>query len=331
MNKSGQLHYDAYRAAAHDPAQIAADMRGTGYAALYGSMRLATTDQQRWARDWDAARIYVLSREALEVVLEAGARLQPGQYPIPHPPALPMWIEFDSVSIQTNNVSWTGMLFTADEAGDVEVMIMGASMPLGFTYAPETLHWRAPLLQTAHLAPPGHRCEAVSCPLQIQRGTGRVVIATSDQDALLTDQGIACQCWGTIEQWTRMIAAFLAFLTAQGIEHEIVVLPVKPPPRHIRRDPKRVSAPSNPIRYQRISLAHPAPSVIRRYADGTADVEPAAASDAPLTRTIVRRPHPRLLIAGPGQRWKTTRIVFVAQSVPYERHVRNGVRFWVEE
>ena len=328
--KHGTLLYDTYRAAAHQPQRVAQTMQDTSYAPLYD----AVTIDASMAPILDAARVYVLTLDAVQVIVDAAQRLQPSQLPIPRPPALPMWIEVDEqrvLRIEGMAFRFSGILLFA-EGERVVVQFLGAGgAPLALAYIPNSGQWQSPLIEASPLAPPDIACQHRDCPIR-ERESHKRLGGVFSRDVLLADAGLTCTCFGLRQDMLLLITAFLAFLTADGVEREEIVVQPPAQPRRARKQ-GATPLPRNPIRYQHLSLTNPTTISVRRLPSGQIDVQHRDAdADVALSREISKKAHFRLLIAGPGQRWLKTDVVLVHRSKPFQRRLRgNTTRFIVEE
>ena len=225
---------------------------------------------------------------------------------------------------------FSGILLYA-EGDRVMAELMGAGTMAGIAYRPNSGVWDSPLIEASSLAPESVRCQHDTCPIRARASRVAHIGSVSSGDVLLAESGIACSCWGLRQDLLLLITAFLSFLIADGVvSEEITVLPT-PQSHSQRRHHSGTGIPRNPIRYQRLSLTHPQSIVVRRLPNGQAEVTPQGVMEGTLSREITRRPHPRLLIAGPGQRWTKTQIVFVHASKPFYRRVSgNPIRFIVD-
>ena len=280
------------------------------------------------------ARIYVLTDDAVRCVAEAAALLGTRPYDLLPPPALPLWIEFEQGFLR-DRTDWDtfalGIHPVAVDTGKtplagvdnswLQVRLFRHNAPVSsLYYQPDSRAWKWEYT----LKPCTSGCQLAALT------TSTLASVVHSEQAMAADLGLACACWAEGNEWLRLIAVFFHLLSASGVEREVIVAPPITRSRRQQRHGATVAR-AKPLRYERVSLSHPKPQVVRRSEGKAEVVTPTADESTAWSRETRNKPYPRLLIAGPGSRWKKTQVVFVAASKPYRRRiVGNTIRYWVE-
>ena len=304
----------------------------------------------------DQSRVYVLTREALECVLDTAIRMRHHTIALaPIAPVLPMWVEFENCTVATmdadlhavwcvpdlllaeSSVGSPGSFITIQYAQPHTPSAQTATgsvsdgaviMPDFFTRADQysygwdagTRAWH--LMRSVPACPRAHEC-----PLARRDVHDGVLTIVSDRDAFpATDS--QCICFEMGVQWTLLLYVLFAMLQAEGAEHTSIDRRLRTPRHdgHRTAFEKRLQADydawnTNHPMYTRVSLSQRTHVRREQTPDGPA-LHYENTDESHITK-VAR--HPRFLIPGPGKPWRgdVPRIVFVAG---HNRHVHGHRR-----
>jgi hypothetical protein len=306
----------------------------------------ATLDTQRALVS--AARVYVISPEAAEVVEQAAVRLR--AIPPFEPPVPCVWLEFETDQIGLSSGERVRAItvhparqleVSAEPEHDIRCWIAPGICAKGMITSPTSWLWNV-----------GPCPEQAPCPLAAVRGdwlSARLALPNAE----------VCACAQSATRVLAYVSTLLTLLRADGVDQEEYLEEYltaaaswpEPEPRQATAGGKGASTAGAarpqpaagevaPIRWVRISLSQQQPWSRPSRADGArgvvGDDEGTAEGtddgedrdDVHLTQVAT---HARLLIPGPDKPWRgdTPRIVWVRT---HQRHVhgRSVARFYVE-
>ncbi len=283
----------------------------------------------------DQSKVFVLTPEALEVVIATTERLrQKAQGLVLDLPALPMWVEFEGKTLQEWERSIVALWFVpvtmpGHRARDGSFLVIRignrqtAPSEDVFEYHAASQSWQMYLS-------PGCR-HATSCPLASQMRQHQRLVLSERADAFAA-LSAGCLCYEDGQHWAQFLWVLTQMLRAEGAKHTVIDRRFQLRSRKTHtttheKEEARAKAGWNathPV-YIRISLEHRFHVRRAHHASGVALVY--EEGDQHLTQVVG---HWRLLVPAPDKPWRgeQPRIIWVRSHARWV-HGKRKVRYYV--
>lgn len=329
------IHYDRFRAAAlgeQGRVQMDEVLRLGGIAPRSHQGEVLW---QHYLAQLDQAKIFVLTAEALEIVLETAERLAHKTLPPPIDlPALPLWIEWEGGVLKEHEYAirafWavpmgfdakTSEGFTLVRIGTGEAQASQDGFSYSFTQQSWSLYYPDSCRRTAH------------CPLAATHRDQHGGLRLNQRADAFAALSSGCLCYEDGQAWTQLLWVMMQMLRAEGAKHTIIDrrLHIRSRRGHKTRKEKEEEREraawnaTHPV-YVRISLQHRIH--VRRDAQAPSGISYTLdESERHATQVIG---HYRLLIPAEGKPWRGSqpRVVWVRTHERYV-HGKRRVRYQV--
>ena len=280
-----------------------------------------------------AARVHLISEEAVKLVVETGDRLRYISINTPEPPVLPLWIEFEGIAVGQEDQRIVALLVIRDWEDAKGLRVYSINTEEGI----KSLFLRSSGWELEQVGP----CSYYMCPLGKKTCDGVLYYIHQKRDEFSAlEKG--CACYEAGRSWAQIISVFLYLLSAEGVvqqeEERAKEVPASASQRK-QAEVRKWNKEHPPIRY--ISLSLTAPVRVQRSAASRAlaleppdeaaeerDGQEQAAVPPGEHRLVAVRAHPRLLIPGPGKPWrpeKGAQVVWI-RTFSYNRRTRGPSR-----